>query len=109
MLEQRQAARRGMHPYACSKHAACACPASATQWPCCPYLPFCRSQVGDSVTATLTVDKRSGSRVTFRTLCRDDGSGRVLVEGAALALIKQQQQQQLPQWRIVRPGQQAVD
>ena len=48
-------------------------------------------QVGDAVTATLTVEKRSGGRVSFRTLCCDAGSGRVLVEGAALALIRRQQ------------------
>ena len=45
-------------------------------------------QVGDDVTATLTVDKASGSRVTFRTLCCHSGTGDVLVEGSALALIR---------------------
>lgn len=40
------------------------------------------------MTATLTVERSSGSRVSFRTLCCATGSGRVLVEGDALALIR---------------------
>lgn len=44
--------------------------------------------VGDSLTATVTVERSSGSRVTFLTLCRSADSGQVVVEGAALALIK---------------------
>ncbi|PRW33937.1 (R)-specific enoyl- hydratase [Chlorella sorokiniana] len=44
--------------------------------------------VGDEVTATLTVEKASGSRVSFRTLCSHSGTGAVLVEGSALALIR---------------------
>lgn len=50
-------------------------------------LKFRRSAAVDTrVTATVTVAKRSGSRVAFDTVCRDD-QGRVLVDGTALALI----------------------
>lgn len=51
-------------------------------------------QVGDAVTATLTVERASGSRVAFQTLCRSAASGQVLVEGTALALIRPAEQQQ---------------
>lgn len=46
-------------------------------------------QVGDSFTASLTVEKSSGSRVSFGTVCRHDSTGTVVVEGTALALIQQ--------------------
>jgi len=50
-------------------------------------LKFRRSAaVGTWVSATVTVAKRSGSRVTFDTVCRDP-DGHVLVDGTALALI----------------------
>ena len=50
-------------------------------------------QVGDSLTATLTVDKAgSSSRVSFLTQCRKTGSGELVVEGTALALITEQAQ-----------------
>ncbi|EFN57173.1 hypothetical protein CHLNCDRAFT_143557 [Chlorella variabilis] len=45
--------------------------------------------VGDSFTASLTVEKSSGSRVSFGTVCRHDSTGTVVVEGTALALIQQ--------------------
>lgn len=45
-------------------------------------------QVGDAVTAQLTVERCSGSRVTFQTLCLSSASGETLVEGTALALIR---------------------
>lgn len=44
--------------------------------------------VGDAVTAQLTVERCSGSRVTFQTLCLSSASGETLVEGTALALIR---------------------
>jgi 3-hydroxybutyryl-CoA dehydratase len=50
-------------------------------------LKFRRSAaVGTKVLATVTVAKRSGSRVTFDTSCRD-ANGSILVDGTALALI----------------------
>lgn len=53
-------------------------------------LKFRRSAaVGTWVSATVTVAKRSGSRVTFDTVCRDP-DGQVLVDGTALALISSQ-------------------
>ncbi|KAL4854517.1 3-hydroxybutyryl-CoA dehydratase [Chlorella vulgaris] len=48
--------------------------------------------VGHSYAATVTVEKASGSRVRFDTVCRDATTGAAVVEGTALALIKQQQQ-----------------
>lgn len=45
------------------------------------------AHVGLPVTATVTVKKASGSRVTFDTVCQAP-DGRVLVEGEALALIR---------------------
>ena len=57
--------------------------------PTLPLLPLLL-QVGDSLTASLTVERCSGSRVSFRTLCRRDSpgaAGAVVVEGTALALI----------------------
>ena len=47
-------------------------------------------QVGESLEARLTVERSSGSRVTFQTLCCRADSGRVLVEGAALAIMPRQ-------------------
>ncbi len=38
--------------------------------------------------AQITVERRSGSRVTFQTLCFNSASGETLVEGTALALIR---------------------
>jgi len=51
-------------------------------------------QVGDSLTATLTVDRAGGSssRVSFLTQCHKTGSGELVVEGTALALITEQAQ-----------------
>lgn len=49
------------------------------------------------MTATLTVERASGSRVSFQTLCSSGSSGEVLVEGTALALIKPQTQAQAQQ------------
>lgn len=46
------------------------------------------------LTATLRVEKLSGSRVSFLTECRSDSSGEIVVEGTALAIIPQQQQGQ---------------
>ncbi|PSC76074.1 Hydroxyacyl-thioester dehydratase type mitochondrial [Micractinium conductrix] len=46
--------------------------------------------VGESLEARLTVERSSGSRVTFQTLCCRADSGRVLVEGAALAIMPRQ-------------------
>ena len=79
-----------------SAHLCLAWLAGASVYP----LPLCRCccsccspQVGDSLTATLTVERCSGSRVSFRTLCCRDGpglgtgAGAVVVEGTALALI----------------------
>ncbi|BDA47130.1 probable (R)-specific enoyl-CoA hydratase [Coccomyxa sp. Obi] len=42
--------------------------------------------VGDCVTARITVEKVSGSRVAFKTECLS-GSGVVLVDGVAMALM----------------------
>lgn len=47
----------------------------------------CR-QVGDAVVARLTVERCSGSRVSFHTLCLSSASGEALVEGTALALLR---------------------
>ncbi len=52
------------------------------------------AQVGDSLTATLRVEKASGSRVSFLTQCRKTDSGELVVEGTALALLGQQQPQE---------------
>lgn len=50
-------------------------------------LKFRRSAaVGSAVCATVRVGKRSGSRVTFDTVCRD-AQGHTLIDGTALALI----------------------
>jgi 3-hydroxybutyryl-CoA dehydratase len=46
--------------------------------------------VGSSITAEVRVSSKSGKRVTFETTCRDDAGG-VIVDGTALALIKEQQ------------------
>ena len=43
-------------------------------------------QVGEAVTARVTVLRASGSRVTFDTACLS-GAGEVLVDGQAVALI----------------------
>ncbi len=58
---------------------------------------LCAVQVGESLTATLRVERSSGSRVSFHTQCSKAGSGEVVVEGTALALIKQAQQAQQAQ------------
>jgi 3-hydroxybutyryl-CoA dehydratase len=46
--------------------------------------------VGSSITAEVRVSSKSGTRVTFETACRD-ASGGVVVDGTALAVIKEQQ------------------
>lgn len=51
-------------------------------------------QVDGAYTATVTVQQRSGSRVSFVTECRCDGTGAVVVRGEALALIRAALQQQ---------------
>jgi acyl-CoA thioesterase FadM len=51
-------------------------------------LPSLNAQVGDSLTATVTVERSSGSRVSFQTRCRSADSGQIVVDGTALALIK---------------------
>ncbi|KAG2482747.1 hypothetical protein HYH03_018341 [Edaphochlamys debaryana] len=43
--------------------------------------------VGQAVTATVTVQRVSGRRVTFATSVVAAGSGQVLVDGEALALL----------------------
>ena len=43
-------------------------------------------QVGEGVCARVTVERVSGSRVTFATACLS-GAGEVLVDGQAVALI----------------------
>lgn len=43
--------------------------------------------VGSTVTAEVRVSARSGQRVTFDTVCKND-SGLILLDGTALALIK---------------------
>lgn len=45
-------------------------------------------QVNESITATVTVDKVSGSRVKFMTQCHSTVGGKLLVDGMALALLK---------------------
>lgn len=47
-----------------------------------------QAEMGSAVTAEVTVLKASGSRVLFQTLCKSD-QGHILVEGTALAIIKQ--------------------
>jgi 3-hydroxybutyryl-CoA dehydratase len=47
--------------------------------------------VGSSITAEVRISSKSGSRIAFETLCRDE-EGAVMVEGTALALIKEQQE-----------------
>eukprot|EP00878_Enallax_costatus_P019750 GHUV01020845.1.p1 GENE.GHUV01020845.1~~GHUV01020845.1.p1 ORF type:complete len:157 (+),score=22.69 GHUV01020845.1:1074-1544(+) len=55
------------------------------------------ASVGATVHAEVTVATRSGRRVTFNTVCKDSDSV-VLVDGTALALIKElDQMQQLEQ------------
>ena len=49
-------------------------------------LPSLNAQVGDSLTATVTVERSSGSRVSFQTRCRSADSGQMVVDGTALAL-----------------------
>ena len=51
-------------------------------------------QVGERLTATVTVQRASGRRVSFLTVCRrgsGGGGGEVVVEGEALALLQLQQ------------------
>lgn len=47
-----------------------------------------QAAVGSEITAEVTVTARSGSRLTFQTICMDT-CGEVLVDGTALAIIKQ--------------------
>jgi 3-hydroxybutyryl-CoA dehydratase len=47
-----------------------------------------QAAVGSEITAEVTVTARSGSRLTFETICKDT-CGEVLVDGTALAIIKQ--------------------
>lgn len=49
------------------------------------------AQVGEALRAEVTVVRRSGSRVSFRTACSLANSGVLLVDGSAVALIKPQQ------------------
>eukprot|EP00798_Chlamydomonas_sp_ICE-L_P024432 gene24431-10031_t len=48
--------------------------------------------VGQTVTATVTVTKKSGSRLAFSTQCADQ-DGRVLVDGLALAIMRGEKEQ----------------
>jgi 3-hydroxybutyryl-CoA dehydratase len=47
--------------------------------------------VGSSITATVRAASMSGKRVTLETICRN-ATGRVIVDGTALALIEAQQE-----------------
>ena len=44
-------------------------------------------QIGDLLHATVTVSKCSGRRTTFATSCLHEPTGRVVVDGTALALM----------------------
>ena len=62
---------------------------SSTRYLCFQAEDGC-AQAGEPVTARITVDSVSGSRVAFKTECLSD-YGTLLVDGVAVALIREQQ------------------